>query len=127
MQIIVDGFHLAARWRLRHIPGPTPLWLVGNTLEVAAQQYFLFKAWEVWGRKYGKVFKWFWGPQPVVAVRGGCPLTAMNLCATQVTPYAVANIWPQQLLATRLPVLQMQFVKKVQQSMSHRLRLNVLP
>lgn len=85
MQIIIDGFHPAARWRLRHIPGPPPLWVVGNTLEVAAQQYFLFKAWEVWGRKYGKVFKWFWGPQPVVAVRGMCVVCVKDRAQQQST------------------------------------------
>jgi hypothetical protein len=58
--------------------------VVGNTLEVAAQQYFLFKAWEVWGQQYGKVFKWFWGPQPVVTVRGGCTfgVASVNLCSS---------------------------------------------
>jgi hypothetical protein len=70
VQVVIDGFFPAARFRLRHIPGPAPWWLVGNTLEIAAHDYFLFKAWEVWGGKYGKVFKWFWGPQPVVTIRG---------------------------------------------------------
>ncbi|WIA07921.1 hypothetical protein OEZ85_007399 [Tetradesmus obliquus] len=67
--IIIDGFHPLARWQLRHIPGPTPLPFVGNTLEVYRHDLFLFKAWEKWAETYGDVFKWFWGPQPVICVR----------------------------------------------------------
>ncbi|KAF8072353.1 D-xylose-proton symporter [Scenedesmus sp. PABB004] len=68
-QILVDSFHPVARWRLRHIPGPPPLPVCGNTLEVFQHGLFLFKAWEKWAETYGDVFKWFWGPQPVICVR----------------------------------------------------------
>lgn len=45
---------------------------MGNTLEVYKHDLFLFKAWAAWAKTYGNVFKWFWGPQPVIAVRGAC-------------------------------------------------------
>lgn len=46
------------------------MWLFGNTLEVIGHKLFLFDAFETWATKYGPVFRWFWGPQPVITVRG---------------------------------------------------------
>lgn len=69
-QIIIDGFALPARWRLRHIPGPAPTWLFGHTLECRRHNLFLFKMWAAMGERYGKVFKWFWATQPIITVRG---------------------------------------------------------
>lgn len=34
MQVYVYGLNLKARWRLRHIPGPRPSWLLGNLRQV---------------------------------------------------------------------------------------------
>lgn len=76
LQVIIQGFHPTARWKLRHVPGPSPLWVFGNTLEVRHYDFLLFLAWDAWAKKYGKVFKWFWGPQPVITVRGKSRLVA---------------------------------------------------
>jgi hypothetical protein len=32
----------------------------------------LFYAFRDWKAKYGKVFKWFWGPQCVITISGAC-------------------------------------------------------
>jgi hypothetical protein len=60
------------RIKLRHIPGPAPLWGVGHLLLAKrGHGLFLFEMWEDLGAKYGKVFKWFWATQPVITIRGG--------------------------------------------------------
>jgi hypothetical protein len=159
-QIFVDAFHLRALWQLRHIPGPPPVWLLGNLLDVRAwgrggvclgvvsvpglacarahthththththnactglhgrqlgssrapsgvgsrerapvsarvpvhtrvcarctqvakHGYFPHRVWAVWGERYGGVFKWFWGPQAIVCVRGAlCACTCAYVC-----------------------------------------------
>jgi hypothetical protein len=61
---------LPQRARLRHIPGPAPLWGVGHILLAKRHGLFLFEMWRGMGAKYGKVFKWFWAAQPVITIRG---------------------------------------------------------
>lgn len=70
-QIVVDGFAIPQRLRLRHIPGPPPKWLVGHALDAKLKHgMFLFEMWREMGSKYGRVFKWFWGTQPIITIRG---------------------------------------------------------
>ena len=70
-QIVVDGFAIPQRVRLRHIPGSPPLWLLGHTLAAKARhKMFLYDMWEEMGARHGKVFKWFWGTQPIITIRG---------------------------------------------------------
>ncbi|KAI8468880.1 MAG: cytochrome P450 [Monoraphidium minutum] len=76
--IVVDGFMIPQRLRLRHIPGSPPKWLVGHILEAKRHDLFLFNMWEEMGARYGKVFKWFWATQPVITVRD--PELARLIC-----------------------------------------------
>lgn len=63
---IVYGFHPIARWRLRKLPGPTPGWYTGNLPEVLSRGPAA--VYTEWGRKYGPVFQYFSGAQPVVVI-----------------------------------------------------------
>lgn len=38
MQVVIDGFMIPQRVKLRHIPGSPPKWLVGHILEVGPVQ-----------------------------------------------------------------------------------------
>lgn len=70
-QIVIEGFAIPQRMCLRHIPGTPPAWLVGHMLRVKRRhRLFLYDMWEEMGREHGKVFKWFWGTQPVITIRG---------------------------------------------------------
>lgn len=110
--VIADGFFPAARLKLRHIPGPSPWWLVGNTLEIAAtHDYFLYKAWEVWGQKYGKVFKWFWGPQPVVTVRDAHVARSIMVKHFKVFPDRSMFYPPQNPTVSRVLATGITFAK----------------
>jgi hypothetical protein len=71
-QIVVEGFAIPQRIRLRHIPGSPPTWLLGHMLRVKRRhRLFLYEMWQEMGVQHGKIFKWFWGTQPVITIRGG--------------------------------------------------------
>eukprot|EP00898_Chlorokybus_atmophyticus_P004505 jgi/Chlat1/5055/Chrsp33S04999 len=53
-------------WRLRHIPGPEPKWLVGNLAEYRSLMPHI--ALKLWSDKYGPVVKYCIGHTPAVAV-----------------------------------------------------------
>uniref|UniRef100_A0A7S2SYC1 Cytochrome P450 n=1 Tax=Chloropicon primus TaxID=1764295 RepID=A0A7S2SYC1_9CHLO len=53
-----------AMWKLRKVPGPLPLPLLGNVLSFANQEIHLTYA--KWHLRYGKTFKWWAGPYPVI-------------------------------------------------------------
>ncbi len=55
--------------RTRHFPGPRPKWLVGNALDLYTEGMFVPALYLQWGRRYGPVWKWFLGLQPVVVVQ----------------------------------------------------------
>ncbi|KAK9803864.1 hypothetical protein WJX73_010382 [Symbiochloris irregularis] len=56
---IISGFKPFAQWRLRNIPGPRPIWYLGNL--IAMQKAGSYKFSQICARKYGQVFK-VWGP-----------------------------------------------------------------
>ena len=39
VQVIILGFNLAGRWKLRHIPGPRPTFLYGALLSVRRSRF----------------------------------------------------------------------------------------
>jgi len=57
------------RWRLRHIPGPRPLWMLGNAIELKRKMAHM--AYEDYKAIYGPVFRIFIGMQPIVVISGG--------------------------------------------------------
>ncbi|KAK9909316.1 hypothetical protein WJX75_000424 [Coccomyxa subellipsoidea] len=63
---IAYGFHPIARWRLRKLPGPSPAWYSGNLPELLSKGSAV--VYTEWGQKYGKVYKYFSGAQPVVVI-----------------------------------------------------------
>jgi hypothetical protein len=71
MQAVYQGCFIPQRLKYNHIPGPTPTWLLGHT-HIVMKKYnmLLFRAFKAWSDQYGPVFKWFWGPQPVITVCG---------------------------------------------------------
>ncbi|GBF94618.1 thromboxane-A synthase [Raphidocelis subcapitata] len=70
LAIVVDGFAIPQRIALRHIPGTPPRWLLGHMLRVKRRhRLFLYEMWEEMGSEHGKIFKWFWGTQPVITIR----------------------------------------------------------
>ncbi|EIE20794.1 cytochrome P450 [Coccomyxa subellipsoidea C-169] len=74
---VLYGFHPLKRWQLRRIPGPTPQWYAGNLLEIMRQSsyhYYIRNA-----RKYGKVFKVWFGATPVIVVTDPDLGRAVNL------------------------------------------------
>ncbi|CAL5219444.1 g1276 [Coccomyxa viridis] len=66
ISLFVYGFHPIWRYRLRKIPGPTGAWLRGSLPEVLSHGPHIM--YTEWGKKYGKVFKYFSGAQPVVVI-----------------------------------------------------------
>ena len=62
-QLVLDGFTIPARVRLRHIPGARPAWLLGHLLTAKTKHnLFLFDMWEDMGARYGKVRGAGWLP-----------------------------------------------------------------
>lgn len=64
--LFVYGFRPVQRWRLRHIPGPRPTWLLGNLAEIV--KLGKHEAFHQWGKAYGGVCKIFEGGIPSVVV-----------------------------------------------------------
>ncbi len=64
--VLYYGANLRARWQYRHIPGPRPRWLLGNTLPgmPGATRRMFYQ----WPRVYGSVYRLFLGRVPVVVV-----------------------------------------------------------
>ena len=73
IQVAWQGFYVYDRIKYRHIPGPAPSWLAGH-IPIIMKKYdmLLFYAFRDWKAKYGRVFKWFWGPQCVITISGAC-------------------------------------------------------
>ena len=53
------GFHPLKRWRLRHVPGPRPMWLVGSIPLIATKGWYA--AMQELSEQYGPIFKVFVG------------------------------------------------------------------
>ena len=62
------GLNLARRWRVRHIPGPRPAWLLGNVPQMSAK--LTPDVLSGWAAEYGPVFRFFMGLKPVIVVTG---------------------------------------------------------
>jgi cytochrome P450 len=67
LAFVVYGFRPLIRWRLRHIPGPPPAWLLGNLAEIAALGPH--EAFHRWGKRYGGVYKVLQGGIPTVVIQ----------------------------------------------------------
>ena len=77
VQLLLWSFHPLARFRLRHIPGPTPSPFVGNALEL--KRLGQVEAYSRWAREYGPVFKVWLGSRPVVVVADAAAGKKINL------------------------------------------------
>ena len=67
-QVITYGLNVVERWKLRHLPGPAPRIFIGNLSELRGRN-----TWDVytaWTRKYGRIYRWFQGRQPMVTIAG---------------------------------------------------------
>ncbi|KAK9909472.1 hypothetical protein WJX75_002811 [Coccomyxa subellipsoidea] len=64
--VFLYGWHPITWWRLRNIPGPRGRWLMGNLPEIIPAGPH--EVYSQWAQKYGKVFKYFAGAQPVVVI-----------------------------------------------------------
>ena len=62
------GLNLPRRWRMRNIPGPRPLWLLGNVLQMSGR--FMPDVISDWAAKHGPVFRFFMGQRPVIVITG---------------------------------------------------------
>ncbi|KAL4420261.1 hypothetical protein ABPG77_003440 [Micractinium sp. CCAP 211/92] len=65
--IVVWGYNPIGRWRLRHLPGPKPDWLLGNMRQLGN----FGKSHETqqqWAAKYGPCYRYFLGRQPCVVL-----------------------------------------------------------
>jgi len=64
--VITYGLNIVERWKFRHIPGPSPEFIIGNLAELKGRNH-----WEVcstWSEKYGKLYRWFNGRKAVVTI-----------------------------------------------------------
>lgn len=60
LQLLVVGFRILPRWRLRHIPLVKPLpFLLGHLLVFVRQP--LHECYKRWAREYGSIFLVFFG------------------------------------------------------------------
>ncbi|CAK0783443.1 hypothetical protein CVIRNUC_006642 [Coccomyxa viridis] len=64
--IAIWGFHPLARWRYRSFRGPQPLWLLGNLVDFVRKG--THKVFLDWNAKYGSIYMFMMGPNPVVVV-----------------------------------------------------------
>ncbi|KAK9833473.1 hypothetical protein WJX81_008147 [Elliptochloris bilobata] len=64
--IAIYGYRPVQRWTYRSIPGPPPRWLTGNLSEITRLSYAMFYL--KYARKYGKVWKVWFGSRVVVLV-----------------------------------------------------------
>lgn len=64
--VFIYGWHPIKRIQYRHIPGPPPLWLIGNLLGLVKKERP--QALEEWAKTYGPIFKFFQGGSVVVVV-----------------------------------------------------------
>jgi len=64
LSLFIYGLNLPRRWKLRHLPGPTPLPFLGNLASVAKNGLHVQR--NVWTTTYGPVFVWWRGRLPVV-------------------------------------------------------------
>ena len=62
------GCNPVQRWRFRHIPGPRPLWMLGNAIEMRRKMAHM--AYEDYKAIYGPMFRIFIGMQPFVVISG---------------------------------------------------------
>lgn len=60
------GFHIPARRRLAHLPGPPPRWLIGSLLHFRGRPFH--ELYDGWARRYGPIFRVFIGKQPTVVI-----------------------------------------------------------
>jgi hypothetical protein len=93
-QIVFEGFAIPQRMRLRHIPGSPPAWLLGHMLRVKLRhRLFLYEMWQEMGAEHGKIFKWFWGTQPVITIRGAAARAAARAAGAPRTERARGRAW----------------------------------
>lgn len=79
LMVYLYGLNLSARWRLRRIPGPKPSWLFGNLREMGA--IGMHNALPQYAKKFGPVYKAFFGRYPVVVVTD--PDLVKQICVKQ--------------------------------------------
>lgn len=94
LQLAVYVWNLQRTWRLRKMQGPPPSWIFGNVLQVCQRSLWLWVScsaarciqcvialqlgkdftshlqFEKWYKKYGPVYKIYFGRTPVVVVTG---------------------------------------------------------
>ncbi|KAK9795198.1 hypothetical protein WJX73_004568 [Symbiochloris irregularis] len=106
LAFVVYGFRPLDRWRLKHIPGPAQLWLVGNLPGFA--KYGDFEFFHRLHKQYGNVFKvWALGNNVVAASPELCRQILLqnqlrfpvgNLFAGEMHEFESANILFHQKL-----------------------------
>jgi Cytochrome P450 len=65
--LIAYGFRPLTLWRLRHIPGPRPVWLLGNLPDIV--RLGKHEAFRQWAKQYGPMFKVLEGGVPTIVVQ----------------------------------------------------------
>ncbi|KAL4858882.1 Cytochrome P450 3A12 [Chlorella vulgaris] len=64
---LLYGFNIVSRWRMRHVPGPRPSWLMGNVLQMGPPGKS-HDAMQRWATEYGPVYRYFLGRRPCVVI-----------------------------------------------------------
>eukprot|EP00884_Botryococcus_braunii_P007242 jgi/Botrbrau1/16519/Bobra.0336s0002.1 len=83
--ILLWSWSCLGRWRLRHIPGYMGVWLLGNIPDIV-KHHGTNAFYEEGHKKYGNVFKIWFGRQPVVVVGDPVSGRAIGLRSKRRTP-----------------------------------------
>lgn len=65
--VVLYGYRPVQRWRMRHIPGPPPSWMIGNLIDIVRMGKH--EAFSTWSQKYGHVYKIFEGGVMTVVIQ----------------------------------------------------------
>ena len=72
---LLYGFNIYNRFRHAHLPGPRPMWFLGNVGRTGDNQLGLmaksYLALDRWAKRFGPCFLFWIGQHPVVVLSGG--------------------------------------------------------